>query len=362
MSLPFTAASTSATTSTTAEARAAFAHRAPLAPGDRVWVVAPSGRTDDAGFDHAQQVLTQWGLDVRMAPHIRDAHPRAGYLAGADDDRRADLVDAWCDPETAAVICLRGGYGAMRLLDGIDWDVMREHAFRPDGRPKLLTGSSDVTALHRAWEHHLGVPTLHCPMVGNAVFRTSAVIPDDVRSWLFEPWAGRTVTRPGAHTLVPGAVTGLTTGGNLSLLAGSLGAPENPAPADAGSAGAGSAYPGESPRIALLEDVDEDLYRLDGFLLQLQRAGWLDALGALVGGSWQDCARKEPGKQEAEPLDAIDALLREAAGHLGIPVVSELGFGHDPDALTVPLGVLAHLEAPEAGTPVLTILDPKEVA
>jgi muramoyltetrapeptide carboxypeptidase len=84
----------------------------------------------------------------------------------------------------------------MRLLDGIDFDLMRRHMWRRDGRPKLLTGSSDITALHQAWEHHLGVATLFCPMVGNDPFKNSAVVPDEVASWLFEPWGGRELGFP----------------------------------------------------------------------------------------------------------------------------------------------------------------------
>lgn len=320
----------------------AFLDTPPLVPGDRVHLVAASSPTDAAGYEHAVATLEGWGLEVVPGEHVRAVHPVLPYLAGTDEQRRADLEAAWCDPQAAAVIALRGGYGAMRLLDGLDFSRLAAHATRPDGRPKLLAGSSDVTALHQAWAHHLQVPTLFCPMVGNAVFRTSRTIGEDVRSWLFEPWRGRTVAGPEARTLVPAPddapVRGRITGGNLSLLAASLGAPETPLPAASGDG------------IVLLEDVDETPARLDNLLLQLVRSGWTDGARAIALGSWEDCG----------PAGEIEALVREVLSGLGIPVVWQLGFGHAEDALSVPLGVAAALHAPADSAPALTVIDPKE--
>ncbi|MGW9825033.1 muramoyltetrapeptide carboxypeptidase [Brevibacterium pityocampae] len=320
----------------------AYLDSPPLVPGDRVHLIAASSPTDAAGFDHALATLEGWGLEVVVGEHVRAVHPDLPYLAGTDEQRRADLEAAWCDPRTSAVIALRGGYGAMRLLDGLDFSRLAAHATRPDGRPKLLAGSSDVTALHQAWAHHLRVPTLFCPMVGNAVFRTSTTIAADVRSWLFEPWRGRSIAGPEARTLIPapdGApVPGRITGGNLSLLAASLGAPENPLPVVSGTG------------IVLLEDVDETPARLDNLLLQLVRSGWTDGARAIALGSWEDCGSAAQ----------IEALVHEVLGPLGIPVVWELGFGHAEDALSVPLGAAAALHAPAGDAPALTLIDPKE--
>src|SRR5699024_4011382 len=175
-----------------------YLETAPLQPGDIVRLIAPAGPTDEESLRRAIRQLESWGLTVAPGEHIRARHPRVTYLAGTDEQRRADLVDAWCDPDTDAVIALRGGYGAMRLLDGIDFDLMRRHMLRRDGRPKLLTGSSDITAFHQAWDHHLSAATLFCPMVGNDPFKNSSVVPDEVASWLFAPWGGRELSFPAA--------------------------------------------------------------------------------------------------------------------------------------------------------------------
>ena len=331
---------------------------APLQAGDTVRLIAPSGPTDEESLQRAIAQLESWGLTVVLGANIRARHPRVKYLAGTDEERRRDLVEAWCDPNASAVIALRGGFGAMRLLDGIDFDLMRRHALRSDGRPKLLTGSSDITALHQAWDHHLSVATLFCPMVGNDPFKNSQVVPAEVASWLFEPWGGRELgfpvgdvadaagaaggaagagdvggTQAGltpsnrARTLVPGTGQGRLGGGNLSLVAAGMGSPE--------LAGVREHRSRFGPSILMLEDVEEELYRLDNLLVQVARGGWFDSADAVVLGSWQDCA----------PIAEVEALFMDYLGDMGIPIVTEMGFGHDPDAPSMPLGVDVTLEA-----------------
>ena len=293
---------------------------APLQPGDTVAIVSPSGPGNEENTQRAVGYYESWGLNVRVGAHVLTPHPRASYLAGPDDLRRADLVDAWLDPEVDAVVTARGGYGALRLLDGIDWSAMRRGALRRDGRPKLLTGSSDVTALHETWRAHLGVATLFCPMAGNNVFRDSERVRDDVQRWLFEPWRGRELIGPKTEIMTPGRAEGRFTGGNLSLLAAGLGAPEAAVPA---------------PGILFLEDITEEPYRLDGFVTQLRRAGRLAQATGVVLGSWHECG----------DLELVHALMRDEFQDTGVPVLWEQGFGHDPHALTVPLGVDGVLDA-----------------
>ncbi|MCT1550649.1 S66 peptidase family protein [Brevibacterium casei] len=368
--------------------RSPYLDTAPLVPGDNVRLIAPSGPADEDSLQRAISRLEAWGLNVVPGEHVRARHPRVSYLAGTDAQRRADLVDAWCDPNTDAVIALRGGYGAMRLIDGLDFDLLRRHRLRADGRPKLLAGSSDVTALHQAWDHHLGLATLFCPMPGNSPFRDSAVVADEVASWLFEPWGGRELGFPDgdrssddsrwrsrtlsvdseprdrhsasskrrrhtkerrseprdpappvsrARTLVPGTAIGRLVGGNLSLVAAGLGSPEFSELRERRAE--------RGPQIAMLEDVDEELYRLDNLLLQLVRAGWFAAADAVVLGSWIDCA----------PVAELEDLVLDFLRGAGIPIVSELGFGHDPDAPSTPLGVDVRLEAPAGERPRLWV-------
>lgn len=283
-----------------------------LREGDRVALVSPAGPAPSDDIDLAVALLRTWGLDPVLGAHARSVDARARYLAGSDVDRAADLRWAWLEPSITAVFCLRGGYGSMRTLDLLDFDELRE------APPKLLVGSSDITALHQAWRHWLDVETLFAPMVA-----TDAVLRDPVaaallRSALLDAAPPRTVVGRSARTMLAGSASGPLTGGNVTLLAASIGAPEFVLPTGG---------------IGLIEEVHEEPYRLDLLLLELKRSGWFDSLGAIALGSWEDCG---------DPREVED-LLAEYVLPLGIPAIWQLGFGHCAGAVSIPLGVDAHL-------------------
>lgn len=290
-----------------------------LVEGDRVVVVSPSGPSPRDRIATGVAMLRDWGLDVEVAPSAAARSERFGYLAGDDDVRAQDLQEAWCDPSVAAVLCARGGYGVQRLLEHLDWEKMRAAV------PTVLAGYSDITALHSAVATRLGVATLHAPMVATEVFVNDDRTAEHLRQTLFEPGTTQQLTSDAARALVPGRARGVTVGGCLSLLAAELGTPTG-RPSAAGS-------------ILLLEDVDEKAYRIDGYLTHLLRSGWLEGVAGVAIGSWQGC----------EP---VEELVRDRLGGLGVPVLWDLGFGHGPSSITVPLGVPATLDA-DAGTLVL---------
>jgi muramoyltetrapeptide carboxypeptidase len=295
-----------------------------LRPGDRVVVVAPAGPVPEDRLAEGVAVLRSWGLLVEIAPHVLHRHPELPYLAAPDLDRARELQRAWCDPHVDAVLCARGGYGCLRLLDLLDWAGMAA------AEPKVFAGSSDVTALHEAMGRHLDIVTLFSPMLAGPCFADRQA-QEHLRRTLFEPESVRVLTRPGAGPLVPGRARGVTTGGNASLLVAALGARDVAAP--------------PSGTIVLLEDVAEAPYRLDRMLTQLRRAGWFAGASGVVLGSWTGCGEPE----------VVRAVLADRLGDLGLPVIDELGFGHCAGSLTVPLGVRTELDA-DAGT--LTVLEP----
>lgn len=284
-----------------------------LRAGDRVVVVSPSGPVPKDRLDTGCDILRGWGLDVEFGAHVLDVHERFGYLAGADADRAADLQRAWLDSSVAAVLCARGGYGAQRMVDLLDWAAMRSV------QPKVFAGYSDITALHEAFGTQLGVATLHAPMVGARPFGTHEPSTEHLRRTLFEPETVQTLSSATAEALTPGTARGITFGGNVSLLPASLGTPTGRESA----AGA----------ILLLEDVEEDLYRLDRLFTQMLRCGWLDGVAGVVLGSFHDCE------------DGVRDLVLDRFAGLSVPIVWELGFGHGHTSLTVPLGVPAVLDA-----------------
>ncbi|MDB1089270.1 LD-carboxypeptidase [Streptomyces sp. ACA25] len=289
-----------------------------LRPGDRAVIVSPSGPVERVHLEAGAAILREWGLDVEYAPHVLAVHPTLDYLAGEDAVRARDLQDAWCDPSVAAVICSRGGYGAQRMTGLLDWEAMRAAG------PKVFVGYSDITVLHEAFATRLGLATVHGPMPATPVFVKETAALTRLRRMLLEPETVTTLTSPGARTLVPGRATGVTLGGCVSLLAGDLGSPV--------------ARPSAAGGILLIEDVGEEAYRLDRSLSQLLNAGWLDGVAGVALGSWKD----------SEPYEVVRAVALDRLGPLGVPVVEELGFGHGPDPLTMPLGIRATLDADAA--------------
>lgn len=303
-----------------------------LRAGDQVAVVCPVGPPKPEVLQSGVEILRSWGLDVRLGEHAASKHPRLDYLAGTDAERAADLQQAWCDPDVRAVFCARGGYGSLRLLDRLDWDAMAAAG------PKLLVGSSDVTALHQVLGPMVGVATIFGPMVGTNAFAGDPVAREHLRTTLFEPEspAATRLAGPSAAPLVGGEARGQLVGGNLSLVVSGRGVADVLLPP-----------PGA---IGLLEDVNEEPYRIDHFLTHLRRAGWFDKLGGLALGSWDDC-----GDDPA----AVRAVLEDRVSDLGIPVIWELGFGHCTGQLTMPLGVEAELVSdPESGTAEVTLTRP----
>ncbi|KUO12890.1 S66 peptidase family protein [Streptomyces sp. DSM 15324] len=291
-----------------------------LAPGARVAVVAPSGPVAEERLQAGLDLLRGWDLDPVAAPHVLDRHPDLGHLAGTDADRAADLQRAWCDRSVDAVLCARGGYGAQRVVDLLDWDAMRAAG------PKVFVGFSDSTTVHEAFAVRLGLVTLYGPVAAGIDFVKNARAQDHLRATLFAPETVRTLTcaTPGG-ALAPGRARGVTLGGCLTLLATGLGTPHTRTGARGG--------------LLLVEDVAEPPYAVDRALTQLLRTGWLDGVAGIALGSWDRCG----------PYEELRPVLADRLGGLGVPVVEGLGFGHCEGALTVPFGVGAELDA-DAGT------------
>lgn len=289
-------------------------------------LVAPSSWVPPERARAAVDVLTGWGLRVRMGAHALGRHT---YLSGTDEQRLADLNDALRDPAVRGVLCLRGGYGAQRIADRIDLAAARAD-------PKLVLGFSDITALHLALWAGAGLPTVHGPTVTQ--FDRGAASPTalSARHALMsgEPV---TVTAQDAESTrelrVPGRAEGRLLGGNLTLLATSAGTPFRP---DLRGA------------ILLLEDVHEEPYEIDRFLVQLTRAGWLDGLAGVAVGQFTDCAAADPFQP------GVVEVLAERLSPLGVPVLGGLPIGHGDQQVAVGLGVPATLDA-TAGT---LIVDP----
>ena len=283
---------------------------ATLAPGALIGVIAPAGPVPAQLLPAVQALYAQWGYRVRLFP---GCHADIGYLAGPDALRLADLHAALVDDEVAALHCLRGGYGAMRLLDGIDGELLRRH-------PKLLIGYSDITALHALWARH-GLPSLHAPMPASDLVKPGRE--SDAAALLHVLRHGLRASDVLAPALpadalrVGGQAEGPLIGGNLSLVAALLGTPW--------------AWNARGA-ILFLEDINEESYRVDRLLTQLRLAGVLDAAAGFVLGSFTE---------EASPMH----LLRDMLVPLAKPLLAGWPSGHGTPNRPLPLGLRVRLDA-----------------
>ncbi|SEH00680.1 muramoyltetrapeptide carboxypeptidase [Nonomuraea solani] len=281
-----------------------------MQPADTVAIVSPSGPPNAVLLKRGIQRLEALGLKVVTGSHVL-GRQRLDFLAGSDAERAADLQAAWCDPAVSAVFCSRGGYGAGRLLGLLDWDAMRAAG------PKVLLGSSDITALHNAFAIELGVPTLHGPMAACDVLSGDEQGPEPVtweslRAALF----GTPLPVAGDRVLASGRAEGVVTGGNLSLLASMCGTRWQPS------------FDG---KIVFLEDIAEEPYRIDRMLSQLLQAGAFDGVRGIALGSWVGCGDPYP-------------VLEERLGPLGVPVVAGLPVGHGSPQWSVWFGELGAID------------------
>ena len=282
-----------------------------LPAGGVIGLIAPAGPAQ-LDLDSATQWMHARGYQLRVFPGVWEKN---GYLAGSDAARAGDLHAAFADDSIDAIFCLRGGYGSPRLLDSIDFELIRRH-------PKPFVGYSDITALHLAITRYAGFVTFHGPML-NADLLGNKQSPTE--SSLLRMLSGqqpRLLSHPDEYPLItvaPGCASGRLLGGNLSLICATIGSPFELDDQDA---------------ILFIEDVNEPLYRVDRLLTHLRLAGKLNRLrGVLVG----DFAGVD--------LSALVQLLRQELGPLGIPVLAGWRSGHCDPNLTLPLGACVRLDA-----------------
>jgi muramoyltetrapeptide carboxypeptidase len=283
----------------------------PLEPGAHVALIAPAGplqKPED--LPRAQENTRLLGWEPIVGSHASD---RAGYLAGNDRDRLHDINRALRDPKIDAIWCLRGGYGVMRILAGIDYDALSR-------TPKAIIGYSDVTALHAAVQRKCRLVTYHAPTAREAMTDLSR---DSLRRAVVEQTDSCGVA-PNAREINAGAAEGRLVGGNLAVLAALCGTPFMPDLSDG---------------ILILEDINEPVYRIDRMLQQLMLAGAFNGCRAIVFGECVKCPDDAGGG--GRPFDEV---LGEIAHSLGVPCLAGIPVGHIAEQWTIPLGAMATVD------------------
>lgn len=291
----------------------------PLRPGDRVAVIAPASAPRDlSAFERGLERLRNMGYEVEV--HF-DPTAQRGYLAAPDAERLAPLNDCLRRTDVRAILCVRGGYGAMRLLPQVDYAAARRH-------PKLLVGYSDITALQWALYAKAGWKSLSGPVL-TEWDRLDARTADCFRT-LAEGQSPDVLCSPDAAALQPlrmGTAEGPLLGGNLSVLTRLIGTPY---------------WPSLEGALLFLEDVGEAPYRVDRMLAHLALAGALDALGGVVLGRFTTGAVDGPSL-------TLDEVFDDYFGHRPYPVATGLSYGHFMPRALLPIGAQARLTIAEDG-------------
>jgi muramoyltetrapeptide carboxypeptidase len=296
-----------------------------LSFGDTVGIIAPaSAPPDPKAVDRAAAGLERLGFRPKFAKNVRARH---GFLAGSDRERAADIMQMFADKKVTAIICLRGGYGAARLLDRLDFDVIRRH-------PKILAGYSDITTLHGAVAVKAKLMSIHSPMLNGELDADD--LPEFTRRsflrTIMEARASGSIRAgcPENNIVVVrgGRAEGRLIGGNLSVLCAALGT---------------SYIPSFKGKILFFEDISEKPYRLDRMLTQLLNTGRLQQLAGVAVGVNRDCHDPKASATGEFRQTAAD-VIQERLGSLGVPVVTGLPFGHIALNATLPVGARAILD------------------
>jgi len=274
-------------------------------------LIAPAGSFPTDDFERGVVALRA-RYDVSFDPSILE---RSGYFAGSDERRGSELRAALSDDTVDAIVAVRGGFGAARLLAGVDPRQIAQ-------KPKLLVGFSDVSALHALWAR-AGLGSVHGAMVA-ALGRSDAA---RIARWQRAVEGALPPQLNGLRALASGRAGGPLLGGNLAVLTSLIGTPY---------------LPDFTGCVLFLEDIAERPYRIDRMLTTWQQAGVLQRPAAIALGAFTDC---EPG-HDGVPVDRV---LQERLGALGIPVVAGVPAGHLDDNLELPLGAHVELDA-DAGT------------
>jgi len=288
--------------------------------GDTLGLIAPASNTTEENVQRSIKKLVELGFKVREGKSLYKRH---GFLAGDDQTRAQDINEMFADPEVDGIICIRGGTGAPRILELLDYDVIKKN-------PKVFIGYSDITVLHIAFNQICNLVTFHGPMVSsNMIDDFDDYSKEGLFRLIMDPDAYGKLENPEGEEIVTingGIGIGQLAGGCLALVCSTLGTP----------------YEIDTKgKILVLEDLGEEPYKVDRMLNQLRLAGKLQEANGIILGTFEDSAPKG-GYQDSQPMEEVfdDHLKR-----LGVPAIYNLRIGHCKPVMTIPLGVYAKLDA-----------------
>lgn len=284
--------------------------------GDTIGVVAPASPTTEEKLERVYRKLMQMGFNVVMG---RSCFSKRGYLAGDDKTRAEDINKMFKNTEVDGIICLRGGYGSLRILDLLDYELIRTN-------PKVFVGYSDITALHIAINQISELVTFHGPMAANLIEDTCNFTLESLYNFILNEDFKPSIENLSRELVAinGGIAEGQIIGGNLSLIASTIGTPY-----EINTKG----------KILFIEEIGEEPYRIDRMLTQLRLSHKLqDAVGIILG-DFNNCVPENP-HMSFTLEEVIDIYIRP----LNKPTLMNLQAGHCKPTNTIPFGVKARLD------------------
>ncbi len=279
-----------------------------LSKDDKIGIIAPARCINFDEVHPSIRLFQKWGLEVELGTNIFHQYHQ---FAGKDDQRLADLQQMLNDDAIRAVICARGGYGTVRIVDQIDFTAFQK-------KPKWIVGYSDITVLHNHIHRHFGIETLHAVMPVNITTADDA--PSDTQDTLKNALFGkiRSYSYPATPLARNGETEGILTGGNLSILYSLMGS---------------ASEVDTTGKILFLEDVDEYLYHIDRMMMNLKRAGKLSKLKGLIVGH-MDRMNDNPIPYGRTPNE----IIADTVAEYKYPICFDFPAGHAEPNLALILG------------------------
>jgi len=286
-----------------------------LQKGDTIGIIAPASPPNQENLQRSFAFLEELGLKIKLGQHVSEQY---GYLAGNDEDRLADLHRMFNDHEVKAVICAGGGYGTGRIASQIDYSLIKNN-------PKIFWGYSDITFLHTAIRQKTGLVTFHGPMLASDIGKEDVdPLSKECFNQLFEPVLIQYTTEISPlEVLLKGKVKGAITGGNLTLLASTIGT---------------SFEVDTKGKLLLIEDINEEPRSIDRMLNQLHMAGKLNDAAGFIIGDFNNCI------PERELSLSLDEVIDHYVHLVNKPAIKGFKIGHCSPHISIPLGVNAELD------------------
>jgi len=290
----------------------------PIQKNSTIGVIAPAYAPDPDRLNLGIEYLHSQGYSVIKGKSTESVH---GHFAGEDDIRLSDLHNMYQRSDVDAIFCARGGWGCLKYIDRIDYELIKKN-------PKALVGYSDITTLQLAIFQQTGLPSISGPMV--AVEMGTGIL-DFTEKHFFDQVFNSSDTyqidldNVGAKTMKSGKASGTLLGGCLSLIASQIGTKYMPS------------FEGS---ILFIEDVGESSYKIDRYLAQIRQSGILHSVNGAILGQFLDCDPEEDDKKSFSITD----ILHEYFDHLKIPVIYNFPYGHGMKKISMPLGVTTVLD------------------